>query len=275
MPCARRAVHQLCWPAVKTKRCRRMTDKGNWGTTCLLRGGCCLPNREGCFPPRSLLPFSSFRELAVLEWSSEVVRPALGRLWQGNGKLSSSIHSPTSPLLFLQAVLQTSRSLGILWMPEPSQKQLVKKKSQKKVRDPYSKCERVNIKLGAKRHWVGALQPYAAQPRAVCQSEEYVILQSHTQVLPAFCPSPWPSHSPQEGTYGGSSIFKMEQCGETFSSRHFHAMEGQIGAISWWARCRQPQTPIYIVFPQTIGIPAVWFVWVKHIFFFPYRNYFL
>lgn len=103
-------------------------------------------------------------------------------------------------------------------MPEHSQKQLVKKKSQKKVTDPYSKCEPVNIKLGAKRYWVGALQPYAAQPCVVCQSKEYVILQPHTQVLPAFCPSPWPSRSPQEGTYGGSSISKMVQCGEPFSS---------------------------------------------------------
>lgn len=135
MPCARRAIHQLCWPAAKTKCCRRMTDKGNWRTTCLLRGGCCLPNREGCFPPLPppFLPFSGARG-----FGEELggVRPALGRLWQGNGKLSSSIHSPTSPLLFLQAVLQTSRSLGILWMPEPSQKKLVKKEVSKKGHRP-------------------------------------------------------------------------------------------------------------------------------------------
>lgn len=103
---------------------------------------------------------------------------------------------------------------------------------------------------------MGPLRPYAAQPRVVCQSKEYLVLQPHTQVLPAFCPSPWASHSPQEGTYGGSSISKIEQCRETFSSWHFHAAEGQIGDISLWAHCKQPETPIYIVFPQTIGIPA-------------------
>lgn len=62
-------------------------------------------------------------------------------------------------------------------MPEPSQNKLVKKKFQKKVTDPYSKCESVNIKPWAKRHRAGALRPYTAQPCIVCHSKEYLILQ--------------------------------------------------------------------------------------------------
>lgn len=281
MPCACRAIHQLCWPAAKTKSCRRMTDKGNWRKTYLLRDRSCLPNGEGSFYP-SLLPFSLLLSEAR-RFGEELrgVRPALGRLWQGNGKLSSSIHSPTSPLLLLQAMLQTSRSLGILWMHEPSQNKLVKKKFQKKVTDPYGKCEPVNIKPWAKRHCAGALRPYAAQPCVVCQSKEYLILQLQHPGPASFLSLPTGIPQSQEGTYGGSSTSKMEQREDTFSSWGFHAGEGQIRAIGLGAHCKQPETSIYIVFPQTIGIPTSCMVCVcvsvcvnTSIFLF-YRNYFL
>lgn len=62
-------------------------------------------------------------------------------------------------------------------MPEPSQNKLVKKKFQKKVTDPYGKCEPANIKPWAKQHGEGALGPYAAQPHAVCQPKEDSIPQ--------------------------------------------------------------------------------------------------
>lgn len=177
MPCACRTIHQLCWPAAKTKSWRRMTDKGNWRKTYLLRDRSCLPNREGSLPP-SLLPFSLlFSEARSFGRELRGVRLTLGRLWQGNGILSSSTHSPTSSLLLLQAMLQTSHSLGILWMPEPSQNKLVKRKFQTKVTDPYSKCEPVDIKPWAKQHHAGASWPYAAQPCVVCQYKEYLILQ--------------------------------------------------------------------------------------------------
>jgi len=45
-------------------------------------------------------------------------------------------------------------------MPEPSQNKLVKKKFQKKVTDPYGKCEAANIKPWAEQRWEGALGPH-------------------------------------------------------------------------------------------------------------------
>lgn len=45
-------------------------------------------------------------------------------------------------------------------MPEQSQNKLVKKKFQKKVTDPYGKCEAANIKPWAEQRWEGALGPH-------------------------------------------------------------------------------------------------------------------
>lgn len=99
-------------------------------------------------------------------------------------------------------------------MPEPSQNKLVKEKFQKKVTDPYGKCEPVNIKPRAKRHRAGALRPYAAQPCSVCQSKGYLILRclhpgpASFLSLPTGIPqSPgrhlWRQRHPQKGTTQG------------------------------------------------------------------------
>lgn len=99
-------------------------------------------------------------------------------------------------------------------MPEPSQNKLVKKKFQKKVTDPYGKCEPANIKPWAKQHGEGALGPYAAQPHAVCQPKEDSIPQfprpgpASFLSLPVGIPlaprrHPWRDQHLQKGTKWG------------------------------------------------------------------------
>lgn len=120
-------------------------------------------------------------------------------------------------------------------MPELSQNKLVKKKFQKKVTDPYGKCEPANIKPWAKQHGEGALGPYAARPHAVCPPKEDSIPWFPR---PALCPSPRASRRPREGTHGGISTSKKEQSGDNCSFWDFRAGEDRIRAAGLGAHCK-------------------------------------